>query len=62
MLEATNKSKEETLGIVENACLKIGGMEFKLQIHVVGDTPFDLLLGHPFFFTCQLCYLRSDVG
>ncbi|KAG6327216.1 hypothetical protein ID866_11873 [Astraeus odoratus] len=37
MLEATNKSKEEMLVIVENACLKIGGMEFKLQIHVVGD-------------------------
>ncbi|KAG6331838.1 hypothetical protein ID866_7253 [Astraeus odoratus] len=29
-LEATNKSKEETLGVVENACLKISGMEFKL--------------------------------
>ncbi|KAG6329363.1 hypothetical protein ID866_9725 [Astraeus odoratus] len=37
------------LGIVENVHLKISGMEFKLQIHVVGDTPFDLLLGHPFF-------------
>ncbi|KAG6327804.1 hypothetical protein ID866_11285 [Astraeus odoratus] len=48
-LEAANKSKEEMLGIVENACLKIGGMEFKLQIHIVGDTPFDLLLGCPFF-------------
>ncbi|KAG6329220.1 hypothetical protein ID866_9868 [Astraeus odoratus] len=48
-LEATNKSKEEMLGIVKNAHLKIGGMEFKLQIHVVGGTPFDLLLGHPFF-------------
>ncbi|KAG6327723.1 hypothetical protein ID866_11367 [Astraeus odoratus] len=57
MLEATNKSKEETLGIVENACLKIGGMEFKLQIHVVGDTPFDLLLGRPFFSlaSCVTC-------
>ncbi|KAG6331366.1 hypothetical protein ID866_7725 [Astraeus odoratus] len=49
MLEAANKSKEETLGVVENVCLKIGGMEFRLQIHVVGDALFDLLLGHPFF-------------
>ncbi|KAG6328396.1 hypothetical protein ID866_10695 [Astraeus odoratus] len=49
MLEAANKSKEETLGIVENAHLKISGMEFKLQIHVVSDASFDLLLGHPFF-------------
>ncbi|KAG6328947.1 hypothetical protein ID866_10142 [Astraeus odoratus] len=34
-LEAANKSKEETLGIVKNMCLKISGMEFKLQIHVL---------------------------
>ncbi|KAG6328837.1 hypothetical protein ID866_10253 [Astraeus odoratus] len=47
-LEAANKSKEEALGIVENMCLKISGMEFKLQTHVVGDAPFDLLLGCPF--------------
>ncbi|KAG6328775.1 hypothetical protein ID866_10314 [Astraeus odoratus] len=49
MLEAVNKSKEETLGIIKNVHLKIGGMEFKLQIHIVGDALFDLLLGHPFF-------------
>ncbi|KAG6328600.1 hypothetical protein ID866_10491 [Astraeus odoratus] len=56
-LEAANKSKEEMLGIVENMRLKIGGMEFKLQIHVVGDAPFDLLLGHPFFSlaSCVTC-------
>ncbi|KAG6328380.1 hypothetical protein ID866_10708 [Astraeus odoratus] len=57
MLEAVNKSKEETLGIVENAHLKIGGMEFKLQIYVVGDALFDLLLGCPFFSlsSCIMC-------
>ncbi|KAG6326242.1 hypothetical protein ID866_12847 [Astraeus odoratus] len=57
MLEAANKSKEEMLGVVKNVCLKISGMEFKLQIHVVGDTPFDLLLGHPFFSlsSCVMC-------
>ncbi|KAG6330938.1 hypothetical protein ID866_8149 [Astraeus odoratus] len=48
MLEAANMSKEEMLGIVENMHLKISGMEFKLQIHVVGDAPFNLLLGCPF--------------
>lgn len=48
-LEAANKSKEDTLGVVENARLKVRGMEFHLQIHVVGDAPFDILLGQPFF-------------
>ena len=32
-------------------------MEFHLQIQVVGDAPFDLLLGHPFFMlaSCVTC-------
>ncbi|KAG6330342.1 hypothetical protein ID866_8747 [Astraeus odoratus] len=32
-------------------------MEFKLQIHIVGDAPFDLLLGCPFFSlsSCVTC-------
>ncbi|KAG6326993.1 hypothetical protein ID866_12097 [Astraeus odoratus] len=60
MLEATNKSKEETLGIVKNAHFKIGGMEFKLQIHVVGDAPFDLLLGRP-FFSLSSCVTRNQM-
>ncbi|KAG6326994.1 hypothetical protein ID866_12094 [Astraeus odoratus] len=60
MLEATNKSKEEMLGVVENVCLKISGMEFKLQIHVVGDAPFDLLLGCP-FFSLSSCVTRDQM-
>ncbi|KAG6327644.1 hypothetical protein ID866_11446 [Astraeus odoratus] len=61
MLEAANKSKEETLGVVKNACLKISGMEFKLQIHVVGDALFDLLLGHP-FFSLSSCVTHNQMS
>ena len=60
-LEAANKSKEDTLGVVENARLKIGGIEFRLQIHVVGDAPFDILLGRPFFALAS-CVTRDQMS
>jgi len=60
-LEAANKSKEDTLGVVENARLKIGGMEFRLQIHVVCDAPFDILLGQP-FFSLASCVTRDQMS
>ena len=61
MLKAANKSKEDTLGVVENARLKVGGMEFRLQIHVVGDAPFDILLGWPFFALAS-CITRDQMS
>ena len=61
MLEAANKSKEDTLGVIENARLKVGGMEFHLQIHVVGDAPFDILLGQPFFALAS-CITRDQMS
>ena len=56
-LEAANKSKEDTLGVIENVRLKLRSMEFRLQIQVVGDAPFDVLLGRPFFVlaSCVTC-------
>ena len=60
-LEAANKSKEDTLGVIENVRLKLGSMEFRLQIQVVGDAPFDLLLGHPFFALAS-CVTRDKIS
>ncbi|KIO07244.1 hypothetical protein M404DRAFT_136304 [Pisolithus tinctorius Marx 270] len=57
-LEAANQSKESTLGVIENATLRIGNVEAHLQIQVVDRTPFDLLLGRPFF--CLLSSVLHD--
>ncbi|KAI6012965.1 hypothetical protein EDC04DRAFT_2579700 [Pisolithus marmoratus] len=57
-LEATNQSKESTLGVIKNASLHIGPIEAHLQIQVINRAPFDLLLGHPFF--CLLSSILRD--
>ncbi|KAI6004749.1 hypothetical protein EDD15DRAFT_2359531 [Pisolithus albus] len=41
-LEVANQSKESTLGVIENASLRIGPVEAHLQIQVVDRAPFDL--------------------
>ncbi|KIM64384.1 hypothetical protein SCLCIDRAFT_65164, partial [Scleroderma citrinum Foug A] len=34
---------------------------FHLQIHVVGDAPFDILLGQPFFALAS-CIMRDQMS
>ncbi|KIO07170.1 hypothetical protein M404DRAFT_50750, partial [Pisolithus tinctorius Marx 270] len=58
VLEAANKSCAHTLGVMEDARLKIGPLEVFLQIQVIENAPFDLLLGCPFF--CLLSSVMCD--
>ena len=48
-MESANSSTTMTLGLVENFPVQLGPVTVYLQIQVVEDAPFEVLLGRPFF-------------
>ena len=48
-MESANSSTYQTLGMLENIPITLGSVTVKLQIQVVDDAPFEVLLGCPFF-------------
>ena len=50
VMESANKSKNETMGLLQD--LKFG-YNFYVQVQVVQDAPYELLLGRPFFTLTQ---------
>jgi hypothetical protein len=48
-MESANAGKTMTLGLVENLPLTIGAITVLLQVQIVEDAPFEVLLGRPFF-------------
>ena len=49
IMEAANKTRTQTMGLLQNLKVKVADMELILQVQVMDDTPYDLLLGQPFF-------------
>jgi len=47
-MEGANSSTNWTLGCAKNLPMHIGGVTFKVHVHVIEHTPFRLLLGRPF--------------
>lgn len=61
MMESADKGKSLTLGQIENVKVTIGSVEAYLQIQVVEDAPFKVLIGRPFFsFTSCITYDYND--
>ena len=48
-MESANVTTTLTMGLIENHPVTIGSVTVFLQIQVVEDTPFEVLLGRPFF-------------
>ena len=57
-LEAANASTTLTMGLVENLLVKMGPITVYLQVQVVQDAPFEVLLGRPFFDVASC----TDIG
>jgi hypothetical protein len=47
-MQSANGSRDESLGLVENLELEIGGMKLHVQAHVIRNPAYDVLLGRPF--------------
>ena len=48
-MQSANLTSNDTLGLLHNLPLIIGGYKFYVQVQVVEDAPYELLLGMPFF-------------
>ena len=49
MMEAANRTKTATMGVLENLKVVVGPIELRLQVQVMNDAPYDILLGRPFY-------------
>ena len=49
VLESSNSTKSSSVGVVKDMKATIGDISFYLQVQVVENAPFEVLLGRPFF-------------
>jgi hypothetical protein len=47
-MESASGHVERTLGIAKNVCFKVGGLKIYLQVHILENPPYRVLLGRPF--------------
>ncbi|KAF9536297.1 hypothetical protein CPC08DRAFT_652196 [Agrocybe pediades] len=48
-IESAHKTKEFTIGLLQDLKLTIGGYDFYVQAQVVANAPYEILLGLPLF-------------
>ena len=60
-MESANSSRYQTMGMIENVPVTLGSVTVHLQIQVVNEAPFEVLLGQP-FFNILSCGERSKPG
>ena len=49
VMESANKTKDETMSLLQDLKINIGGYNFYLQVQVVREAPYEMLLGMPFY-------------
>ena len=49
VMQSANNTHNHTLGVVEDVEVRFGPIALRLQIQVVDDAPFEVLLGRPFY-------------
>jgi len=47
-MQSANGTVDHSLGIIENLVFHFGTIELQLQVHIIEDPTYDILLGHPF--------------
>jgi hypothetical protein len=61
-MESANSGTTHTLGVVENHPVRIGPITVHLQIQVISDAPFEVLLGRPFFDVANCAEVSRQGG
>ncbi|OJA09876.1 hypothetical protein AZE42_12331 [Rhizopogon vesiculosus] len=60
-MESVNKSKDTTLGVIENLGFDFSGGEIQLQVQVIEKAPFEILLGR-LFYAHTSCVTRDTIN
>lgn len=47
-MESASNHIEQTLGVARNVSMEVGGLKLFLQIHILENPPYRILLGKPF--------------
>lgn len=47
-MESASNHVEKTLGLAKNVCFAVGGLSLYLQVHILENPPYRVLLGRPF--------------
>ena len=61
-MESANATRSLTMGLVENLPMCLGPMKVYLQMQVVNNAPFEVLLGWPFFNVTSCSDISSSGG
>jgi hypothetical protein len=61
-MESANSGTSHTLGLVEEQPVTIGNVTVRLQIQVVDNAPFEVLLGRPFFDVLSCAEISTAGG
>lgn len=60
-MESASSHLERTLGIARNVCFRTGGLDLYMQVHILENPPYRVLLGRPFdVFTSSVVRTSSD--
>ena len=62
VMESANKSKDETIGLLQDLKMRIGQYDFYVQVQVVKIAPYELLLGRPFLTLTQAVHKHFTNG
>lgn len=62
VMKSANKSKNKTMGLLQDLKIVIGGYNFYLQVQVVQDAPYEMLLGCLFYTLTQASHKHFDNG
>ena len=61
-VESANQSVDTSLGLAENVPFRIGSIVVYLQVHIIRNAAYDVLLGRPFDCITQLVVQNSRDG
>ena len=62
IMESANKTRDQTMGLLQDLKINIGGYDFYLQVQVVKDVPYEMLLGMPFYTLTSADHKHFDNG
>ncbi|KAF4605365.1 hypothetical protein EYR40_004149 [Pleurotus pulmonarius] len=48
-MESANLSSNQTIGLAHNVKITLGPIDLYLQVQIINDAPYEVLMGRPFF-------------